>query len=107
MPTNSLGCCALALQQQQQQIKKCDLRLRLSLYGASQAKAAIEARSMLAAKRHGAAPWQLEQHRSSCLGHRRTHLTPASPTMPMAIPAPRPDRPQARPAPRCAYPSNK
>lgn len=31
------------------------------------------------------------------LKHDRIHLTPASPTMPMAMPAERPARPQARP----------
>ena len=35
------------------------------------------------------------------------HLTPASPTMPIAMPAARPASPQARPAARCAYPSNR
>lgn len=36
-----------------------------------------------------------------------THRTPASPTMPMAMPAARPASPQARPDARCAKPSNR
>ena len=33
--------------------------------------------------------------------------TPASPVMPMAMPAARPERPHARPDDRCAYPWNR